>query len=240
MNLDLKKCREEFWANGYLVIEDFFAPALMDELHALILAHFHGAVDSCLTDEFAVRAKTEIVPWFPQREGMQRFDVIDDDARLAALTVAVLGAGWHSQYCMVMYSAQGTNGQAWHQDCPPETKDDYNLNRLLYTRDIVDEIGGQLVLVPRTHTGGALPAGDPQGEFPGALTLRPKKGTLVLLHGHCWHRVLPVQGPYRVSTNYRAAPAGTPDDVTDICVYRNMRYQFSTKRVVEERIPLTP
>ncbi len=237
MNLDLKEIRDEFWAKGYVVIEDFFDEALMDELHALILAHFYGAVDSCLTDEFAVRAKTEIVPWFPQRESVSRFDVIDDDARLAALTAAVLGEGWHSQYCMVMYSAQGTNGQAWHQDCPPETKDDYNLNRLLYTRDIVDEIGGQLVLVPRTHTGGALPAGDPQGVFAGQLTLYPKKGTLVLIHGHCWHRVLPVKGPYRVSTNYRAAPAGTPDDVTDICVYRNMRYQFSTKRVVEERAP---
>jgi len=240
MNLDLEKIRTQFWTNGYLVIEDFFAATLMDELHGLIVAHFQSAGDSCLTDEFAVRAKTEIVPWFPQREGVRRFDVIDDDPRLAALTAAVLGEGWHSQYCMVMYSAQGTNGQAWHQDCPPETKEDYNLNRLVYTRDIVDEIGGQLVLVPRTHTGGALPAGDPQGEFEGSLTLYPKKGTLVLIHGHCWHRVLPVKGPYRVSTNYRAAPAGTPDDVTDICVYRNMRYQFSTKRVVEERTPPAP
>ena len=35
---------------------------------------------------------------------------------------------------------------------------------------------------------------------------------------------------------YRAAPAGTPDDVTDVCVYRNMRYRFSTSAVVEERV----
>jgi ectoine hydroxylase len=226
---------ETFWADGYVVIEDFFDPALMDELHELILAQFTGKIASCLDASFTTIAKTEIVPWFPQREGVSRFDVIHDDPVLSALTEAILGADWHSQYCMVMYSGQGTNGQAWHQDCPPETKDDYNLNRLLYTRDIVDEIGGQLVLVPRTHTGGALPAGDPQGQFEGQITLYPKKGTLVLLHGHCWHRVLPVKGKYRVSTNYRAAPAGTPDDVTDICVYRNMRYQFSTQRVVEDR-----
>ena len=68
-------------------------------------------------------------------------------------------------------------------------------------------------------------------------TLQPtKKGTLVLLHGHCWHSVMPVHGKYRVSTNYRAAPANTPDDVTDVCVYRNMRYRFSTKTVLEDRL----
>ena len=38
------------------------------------------------------------------------------------------------------------------------------------------------------------------------------------------------------ATNYRAAPAGAPDNITDICVYRNMRYQFSTGRIVEERV----
>ena len=236
--MSYEQLAKDFWTNGYAVIEDFFDPALMDELHELILAQFGGKFDSCLNDEFSILAKTEIVPWFPQREGVKRFDVIDDDARLSAITELILGAGWHSQYCMVMYSAQGTNGQAWHQDCPPETKDDYNLNRLLYTRDIVDEIGGQLVLVPRTHTGGALPAGDPNGEFAGQLVLYPRKGTLVLIHGHCWHRVLPVKGKYRVSTNYRAAPAGTPDDVTDVCVYRNMRYRFSTKTVIEDRLAL--
>ena len=74
------------------------------------------------------------------------------------------------------------------------------------------------------------------GEFEDQVVLRPKKGTLVLLHGHTWHRVLPITGAYRFSTNYRAAPAGTADDITDICVYRNMRYQFSTSSVVEERL----
>jgi ectoine hydroxylase len=236
MKQNPQKIRDEFWTNGYVAIDGFFDNGLMDELHELIVGHFHGQPESCLNDEFAARAKTQIVPWFPQREGVGRFDIIDDDARLAGITAALLGDGWHSQYCMVMYSAQGTNGQAWHQDCPPETKDDYNLNRLLYTRDIVDEIGGQLMLVPRTHTGGALPAGEPHGDIEGQITLYPKKGTLVLIHGHCWHRVRPVHGGYRVSTNYRAAPANTPDDVTDVCVYRNMRYRFSTKTVVEDRL----
>jgi len=60
---------------------------------------------------------------------------------------------------------------------------------------------------------------------------------LVLIHGHAWHRVLPVMGVSRVSTNYRCCPADTPADITDTCVYRNMRYQFSSNRIIEERLP---
>jgi hypothetical protein len=111
----------------------------------------------------------------------------------------------------------------------------FNLNRLVYTNDITDEIGGQTVVVPGSQRRGSLPAGDPAGDFDEQIVLRPKKGTLVLLHGHTWHRVLPIKGAYRSSINYRAAPAGAPDDVTDVCVYRNMRYQFSTSKVIEER-----
>ena len=34
----------------------------------------------------------------------------------------------------------------------------------------------------------------------------------------------------------RAAPPGTPDDIKDVCIYRNMRYQFSTSKIVEDRV----
>jgi hypothetical protein len=163
------------------------------------------------------------------------FDPIEYDDRLAALTEAILGPGWQAQYCMVMFSKQGTAGQAWHQDCPPDDPKQHNLNRLVYTSDITDEIGGQTVVVPGSHKRGVLSYGDPVGEFDDQVVLRPKKGTLVILHGHTWHRVLPIQGSYRFSTDFRSAPAGTPENITDVCVYRNMRYQFSTSSVVEER-----
>jgi len=39
----------------------------------------------------------------------------------------------------------------------------------------------------------------------------------------------------RASINYRSAAAGTPEGITDVCVYRNMRYRFSTASVIEER-----
>lgn len=234
--MDLNDVLKNFKRDGYAVIEDFFPRGLMDGLDKLIRGHFGENPGFLHDDDFLDQAQTEVIPWFPQNEGVRAFDAIDEESRFRELTSAVLGDGWTSQYSMVMFSKQGTSGQAWHQDCAPEDSNVFNLNRLVYTSDITDEIGGQTVVVPGSYKRGLLPTGDPVGEFGDQVVLRPRKGTLVLLHGHTWHRVLPIKGRYRYSTNYRAAPAGTPDDVTDVCVYRNMRYRFSTSSVVEERI----
>ena len=226
---------KQFEREGFVVVEDFFDEALMDRLDLLIREHFGENPDFSHEDEFLDKAQTEVIPWFPQNEGVAEFDEIDSDERLGELSSAILGDGWASQYCTVMFSKKGTSGQAWHQDCPPDDPHRHNLNRLVYTSDIDDAIGGQTVVVPGSHRKGLLPFGDPVGEFEDQVVLRPRKGTLVILHGHTWHRVLPIKGEYRYSTNYRAAPEGTPDDITDVCVYRNMRYRFSTASVVEER-----
>lgn len=226
---------KSFDRDGFVVIENFFNSDLMDDLDQLIRKHFGENPNYLHDDEFLEQSQTEVIPWFPQNEGVEAFDVIDRDAGFQDLSQAILGDGWTSQYSMVMFSKQGTSGQAWHQDCAPDNPTLFNLNRLVYTNDITDEIGGQTVVVPGSYKKGLLPAGDPVGEFENQVVLRPQKGTLVLLHGHTWHRVLPIKGRYRYSTNYRAAPAGTPDDVTDVCVYRNMRYRFSTSSVIEER-----
>lgn len=233
--MDIAALSKQFNEEGYLVIENFFDDVLMDHLDKLIRDYYGENPDFWHNDEFLSKAKTEVVPWFPQQEGVKDFDAVEQDERLRVLTEAILGPDWQIQYCMVMFSKQGTAGQAWHQDCPPDDPTRHNMNRLVYTSDITDEIGGQTVVVPGTHKRGLLTVGDPVGEFEDQVVLRPKKGTLVLLHGHTWHRVLPIKGQYRFSTNYRSAPQGTPDDITDICVYRNMRYQFSTSSVVEER-----
>jgi hypothetical protein len=237
--MNMRKLLSDFEQDGFLVIEDFFDPDLMDDLDHRIRDHFGDNPEFLHDDLFIGKSKAEVVPWFPQNEGVIAFDEINEKARFRGLTTTILGAGWSSQNCMVMFSAKGTNGQAWHQDCSPDDADDatvFNLNRLVYTSDISDKIGGQTVVVPGSFRQGILPAGDPLGEFKNQVVLRPKKGTLILLHGHTWHRVLPITGARRYSTNYRAAPAGTPDDVTDVCVYRNMRYRFSTCEVVEERV----
>ena len=226
---------DRFNRDGFVVIDRFFEDGTMDTLDELIRGHFGEDPDFSHEEEFLDKAQTEVIPWFPQNEGVAAFDRIDGDERLRTLSTAILGDGWTSQYCMVMFSKQGTSGQAWHQDCPPDDPAKHNLNRLVYTSDIDDVIGGQTVVVPGSHRRGLLPVGDPVGEFEDQVVLRPKKGTLVILHGHTWHRVLPIKGRYRYSTNYRAAPEHTPDDITDVCVYRNMRYRFSTASIVEER-----
>lgn len=234
--LDYTALAKQFWQNGYLVIESFFSEALMDEYDKLILEHFGFTPDFWHTDEFLNTTGVEVVPWFPQREGVKAFDQVSDDERLNKLTEAILGQDWYQQYSMVMFSKEGTKGQAWHQDCPPDDPEQFNMNRLIYTMDITETgTGGQTLVMPGSHKMGLLPASHEAFPDEKKVVLSPKKGSLVLLHGHCWHSVLPVTGKYRVSTNYRVAPKGTPENITDIGIYRNIRYQFSTERILEQR-----
>jgi hypothetical protein len=235
--MDTRELAGRFHEDGYLVIDDFFAPALMASLDRRIADVFGPDPKYRHSDEFVARSKAEVIPWFPREDGPSDFDRLDEFEPLSAITAAILGGGWEALYCMVMFSKPGTVGQAWHQDCTPESSERFNLNRLVYTRDIDAATGGQTVVVPGSHRRGELPAGDPLADIDGQVVLEPRRGTLVLLHGHTWHRVLPVRGGPRVSTNCRAIPAGTPEDITDVCVYRNMRYRFSTGTVLEERAP---
>lgn len=228
---------EQFWAQGYVMLAGFFDKPLMDAYDQLIVDHFGSEPEYLHNEEFLEKAATDVIPWFPQQEGVAAFDVVENDKRLQILTEAILGEGWRSLYCMTMFSKQGSKGQAWHQDCAPEEAKKFNLNRLVYTSDITPAIGGQTLVVPGSHLRGELTVGDVNENFSDQLVLSPSKGTLVLLHGHTWHRVRPVTGKYRVSTNYRSMPKGTSDDITDICVYRNMRYKFATSEVVEDRLP---
>ncbi len=226
----------QFWQQGYVVLEDFYTVQQMDSLQQKILNHYGSSPDYAHDADFLSKSATEVIPWFPQLAGETEFDPIEQDPRLSRLCDGILGEGWRSLYCMSMFSKQGSKGQAWHQDCPPENAKQFNLNRLVYTMDIDDTVGGQVIVRPGSHRQGALSVGALHEDFADQVTLSPKKGTLVLIHGHTWHRVLPVKGAFRVSTNFRAVPQGTADDITDICVYRNMRYQFSKQQVIEQRM----
>ncbi len=233
--MNYQKYVGDFWEQGYLVIENFFMDELMDHLNQVILEHFGRNPAWEHSDDFIQKSATEVIPWFPFQEGNVNFRPIEENVLLNTLTHEILGKGWQSLYLMVMFSKQGTQGQAWHQDSPPEISSKFNLNRLFYTHDIDEETGGQTIVYPGSHKMGEIPAGKPNEDLKDQLVLSPKKGTLLLVHGHCWHRVLPVKGEYRVSANARAIPHGTPKDITDIAVYRNMRYRFSTREVIEER-----
>ena len=235
-NEQIMEIAQGFAENGYAYLPGFFSKKLMEQLNMLIYDHYESESNFTHTNEFLSVSKTEVVPWFPQQQGERLFDEPERDLRLQLLSSMILGNRWETQYCMVMYSKKGTAGQAWHQDCPPEGSH-FNLNRLVYTADIDSSLGGQVVVIPGSHREGVLSIGEPHEDLQGQIVLEPKCGDLLLLHGHCWHRVLPIHGDARFSVNYRAATAGAPEDLTDICVYRNMRYKFSTAEIVEMREP---
>ena len=233
--MHLEQIRQDFWQQGFVELVDFFDATLMDELQSLIVQHYADFPEFSHSQEFLDKSATEVIPWFPQQEGVKLFDKIEQDKRLAEISRSILGKDWRTLYCMAMFSKAHSKGQAWHQDCPPENPSQFNLNRQVYTMDVGGEVGGEVLVMPASHKVGELPVGTPDEDFQDQVILRPKKGTLVLIHGHTWHWVLPIKNHYRVSTNFRAMPVGTVDDITDICVYRNMRYQFSTGRVLQER-----
>ena len=141
--MNIESLAIEFWEKGYLCIDNFFNDKLMDKYQALILKHFGDSPEFLHNQEFLEKSNTDVIPWFPQLEGISAFDSVEKDKRLVALTEAILGAGWSSLYSMVMFSKKDSNGQAWHQDCPPENKSKFNLNRLVYTMDIDDSVGGK-------------------------------------------------------------------------------------------------
>lgn len=234
--IDTLKYAEEFWENGYLHLKGFFSIEKMNVLNSLCLEHFGLNPKWEHNEEFLAKSNCEIIPWFPIREdGVKEFESINDHQLFNKITQEILGEGWNVLYCMSMFSKKGTAGQAWHQDSPPEDRTKFNLNRLVYTHNITDETGGQVVFVPKSHKLGEITKGDPMEEMDNQLVLSPEVGDLVILHGHCWHRVLLVTGKYRISTNFRAMPKGTPKEITDTAVYRNMRYYFPTNEVLVER-----
>ena len=233
--MDLKKIKHQFRKNGYVLFENFFSDELMDNYNQLILNHFGENPTWEHTDEFLKKSAVQVIPWFPYRENKPYFDGVDQDKIFNKITENLIGKDWNNLYCMMMFSKAGTIGQAWHQDCPPENKRRFNLNRLVYTHDITDETGGSIIIYPKTHHEGAITIGDPHEDIEGQVVFKPKKGTVIFLHGHCWHRVTPVKKD-RISSNFRALPKKTPADITDICVYRNMRYKFSTSEIIEDRV----
>ena len=236
--MDYQKLKQEFWDKGYLYLENFFEQAVMDECYIEIQKHFNMNPDYQHDQEFLTRSEADVIPWFPSKNNSsdgEAFDQLGQNAALGELTQYVLGDDWRSLECMVMFSNPNSKGQPWHQDCPPEQAEKFNLNRLIYTSDINEKTGGQTLVVEGSHKMGLLPASQNNQTFENEVCLSPTKGSLLLIHGHAWHRVLPVGTEFRVSTNFRCVPKNTPDNVTDICVYADMRYQFSTKQVLETR-----
>ncbi len=219
-----------FDTQGYLVFPNFFDPETLDALNTELHQHFAAILGNALG---AARSRDEaktfdcdVIPWDPVAEDNRLFRRVHADDRMNALTAKVLGDGFGVGSSLVMYSVGGGKGQAWHQDCPSEATDAFNLNRLIYTEDVSAK-DGALVFVPGSHRLGVIPPGGHQDTMADEVMLCPTAGTLALLHGHVFHRVTPNlnQRP-RVSANFRAYPAGIDPSVNCIGVYRNGSVNF--------------
>lgn len=234
---------EQLEREGFAVLEGFFSDAELAGCRAAIERRFGpvgpeaagtgSRVDATGTGELA-KTECEVVAWSPAEEQVTEFVALAEHAGLAEVTRAAMPGGFVEMYSLVMYSPPMSKGQSWHQDCAPGQAGHYNVNRLIYLWDLDERTGGEVVLVPGTHRGEVLPPGGLQDDLPGQVELRPRAGALVMLHGLTFHRVRPVRRA-RVSVNMRVRPPEAPRNVTDVAVYRNMRYRFSTNEVVERR-----
>jgi hypothetical protein len=178
------------------------------------------------TNEKTSKFACDVIPWDAVSQGNAEFIRLNRDPMLRKVTELVIGPGFTEAGSLIMFSVAGGRGQAWHQDCPKTDGAGFNLNRLFYPEDI-SPADGAVVVVPGSHRRGTIPPGGHQESIEGEIPLTPRAGTLILLHGQCYHRVTPnLNSKPRVSINLRAFPAGVSKDVTCIGVYRNGTVNF--------------
>jgi ectoine hydroxylase-related dioxygenase (phytanoyl-CoA dioxygenase family) len=225
--------RARFDRDGVLILPNFLSEAEMIPLRREMEIHYAPrAATAAATHNGAgkyAQFECDVLVWGPIADRNAEFLALQANPRLHDVTVAILGEGYTmSASGLVMYSVGGGRGQAWHQDCPSGDIGTraFNLNRLFYTDNVSLE-DGAIVFVPGSHRMGHIPPGGHQEPIAGERALEPRAGTLVLLHGHVYHRVTPNRNMKpRTSINLRTYPNGTPTTVTCIGVYRNGSVNF--------------
>lgn len=229
--VDAAELARQFEHFGAVIMPDFFRDEEFDAVRAEMEEFYKPYTDAFLarqlTDSHQSAAhQTDVIPWNPLKSGVTAFRALVNHSKLHHVTEILLGKGFTSPGSLVMFSVPGGRGQAWHQDCPAEAPEAFNLNRLIYTEDVSEEDGG-IVFVPCSHGYGSIPEGGHQDPMLGEVSLNPARGTVVFLHGHVYHRVKPNQGKKaRISVNFRAFAEGVDPDVNCIGVYRTGRVNF--------------
>lgn len=228
---DAQRIQQDFERDGFVILPDFLDAPTLDRINTELDAHYApllGRTEEILTGRLQdfKQFECDVIAWDPVAENNCAFCDLKDDPRLAQVTAAAIGEGFTAPASLVMLAVGGGKGQAWHQDCPSENPDQFNLNRLFYTRDVRIE-DGAIVVVPASHRRGRIPAGGNQEPIEGEVALMPKAGTLILLSGHVYHRVTPnTSDKPRLSVNFRAFPENVAPDVCDVGVYRGGAYDF--------------
>lgn len=224
---------EQFERDGVVVLEGFFSRDELREVNALLDEHWRVHSPAARDNRPGFEQyKCEVLAWDPVAQNVEAFRALRDHPGLADASRQIMGGAFNHLASLVMFTLPGGVGQAWHQDCRGGDPGAYNVNRLIYTRD-VDERSGMVVCVPGSHRLGDIPPGDAQGEMPGELRLCPSAGTVVFLHGRCFHRVTPNRTDQpRISVNMRVTPPGAGAEVTRFGVYRNGVYDFVEQKPV--------
>ena len=91
---EITQYAKQFWQNGFIVIDDFFDGDIISLYNEKIIEHFGMNPEFEHTDEFIEKSAVEVIPWFPQREGVECFDIVSEHKILNALTTAILGEHW--------------------------------------------------------------------------------------------------------------------------------------------------
>ncbi len=220
---------ETFNREGVLIVENFFDPRELLEVNVALDAHWRQATgrgeDVAMKEAFA-HIKCQVLLWWEAQNDSEVIKSFMQHPQLRDLTLELLGPDYTHLHTLIAYSLPGGEGQSWHQDSrAKDNEKHFNVNRLIYTRDTSVE-DGAVVCVPGSHRMGEIPHGGEQDDLPGQRIIAPKAGTIVFLHGRCYHRVLPNRsGKLRVSVNFRVKSPGSSDMLIARPIYRHMDAQ---------------
>ena len=219
----------QFHDQGCLILPGFFSPEEVGPMDALI--------EDCLTRWDEMRGGESI-------EYRQRFDVhlkalpVTRDPAFRALfdlpdmthaTTQLLGED-HRRLYGFAFGTPRDGGQGWHKDSSDAAPGAFTLNRLVYTRDYAPE-QGKLYILPGSHRYFGFQSDGPNhADFPGQLAVTPTAGMVAFVSSHCAHRVgLNATDEVRVVLNSRVNPAGVPDTLCDLPIFRSGRWRHSTQ-----------
>ncbi len=221
----------QFERDGFVLIEDAFDPAELAAVNAALREHWRKAVATGDPENYRAafaHIKCEVLLWWDAHNDNAAIRDLRGHPRLAELTADVLPPGFTDLHTLIAFSLPGGTGQAWHQDCRAKDPTKHNVNRLVYTQDTSRE-DGAVVCVPGSHRR-ELPVGGEHDDLPGQQIICPKAGTVLFLHGRCFHRVLPNRSSnLRVSVNFRLKSPGTSDQILQRPVYRHMTLEEREK-----------
>jgi hypothetical protein len=218
---------ETFWRDGIVILEQFYEPRIMTEL---ALA-FEQLVNSDPSrpfgggPDYARLRETRVRVW-PGKD-VPLCEQVMTDSRLDVITKSICGDDMLRLGISIFSTPRGC-GQAWHQDSSGHRPEHFELNRIVFPSNVAAE-QGELHFVPGSHTGPDLPPGGNYDPLPGERSVAPKAGTLVLMHTRCFHRVgINQTDKPRTQCNSRTRPAGAPDGLTGLPVFRTGKWNFVT------------